>query len=406
MKRFALLGTVALCAAPIFAAHAATEVKEEYQDFEAMEYVPFAAGDGIGAPREASMFSAGSAVFASFQGISQYDVATYARNFIPPDTMGAVGLTQYTSFVNGGFAVFDKGTGATLAATSDIAFWAAAGRTGANGDSRVMFDSATQRWVALSFASSVSNIQIAVSDTADALGPWRSTVFTGFAGGTADYPTMALDANALYIGTNNFNSAGSFRGTTLNVIPIDSIFDVAGPTTAGRAVINTPYSPTTGGNDGGFAIQGVNSSDNLGQGHVLSASLFYNDTLAYDVNFSGGTASSVTGFTYLGTQDYGPNGAGRQPNAVPDTGPNADFSSNDRVIDTLDQRISAAVYQSGDKIYSVYTATDIGSDLHIGPLCRDRREHQGDPLRRQVSADGVHLISTRDRSRLTTPAKS
>ena len=53
-------------------------------------------------------------------------------------------------------------------------------------------------------------------------------------GGTADYPTMAITQNSLIIGTNDFapasaGGANSFRGTTVNLIPLNSIFDAAGP---------------------------------------------------------------------------------------------------------------------------------------------------------------------------------
>ena len=64
-------------------------------------------------------------------------------------------------------------------------------------------------------------------------------------GATADYPTLALDGNAVYIGTNNFApaSAGgtnSFRGTTLNVIPLDSVFNAGAPTVANMKQFVTP----------------------------------------------------------------------------------------------------------------------------------------------------------------------
>ena len=181
------------------AAHAA-DLKEEYADLESREYLPAVTGDGAGAPRELSLPASGFVV-QGFQGISQYDVAAYGRNFVPPDTMGAVGNTQYTEFVNGGFAVYNKVGGTVAAATSDVDFWVAAGQTSANGDTRVMYDKAANRWIALSFAASAANIQIAVSDTSNAAGTWKSTVFNGYAGfgfgATADYPTLALDNNAV-----------------------------------------------------------------------------------------------------------------------------------------------------------------------------------------------------------------
>lgn len=346
-------------------AHAQT-VKDEYADLETKELIP---GGPIGSPTISGPVAFGvggktPSVLGGFEGLSQYDSAAFARNFIPPDTMGAAGKTQLVAMSNGGFAVFDK-SGATLAKMSDLSFWAAAGQTGANGDSRVMYDKAADRWIALSFANSVSTIQIAVSDTGDATGGWKSTSFTGFAGGTADYPTLALDGNNAYIGTNNFNAAGSFRGTTLNIIPLSSLLSSGGPTTSGRAVVNTPYDPSTGGADGGFAIQGVNNLDlSDPNGHVVAASLFFNDNIRYDILGAGDLSTAVkTATTYLGTQDYGANNPGRQPNAVPDIcASTCDFPNNDRVIDTLDQRIGSSVYEVNGRIYFVYTATPTDGD--------------------------------------------
>jgi hypothetical protein len=349
----------------------AQDVKEEYATFEEKELLPGPAEGFVNYTGPVTPLGGGGgplpAVTTSFQGLTQFDTAAFGRNFIPPDTMGAAGKTQLMEFTNGAVAVYDKTTGATLSKVSDVAFWAAAGRTGANGDSRVMYDAAADRWIALSFASSVSTIQIAVSDTSNALGGWKSTAFTGFAGGTADYPTLALDNNLAYIGTNNFNSAGNFRGTSLNLIPLSSLLAAGGPTLAGAAAINTPFNPSTGGADGGFAIQGVNSSDG-NTGHVIAASLFFNDVIRYDINGTNnlGTAT-VTPVKYIGTADYGSNGAARQPNAVPDVQPPNPtnlqaFPNNDRVIDTLDQRIGSSAYEVNGRIYAVYTVTPVGGD--------------------------------------------
>lgn len=344
----------------------AQTLKEEYESLESREFVP---GGPIGTvnlngPTNFGAGGAAPSVLGGFQGISQYDVAAYGRNFIPPDTMGAAGKTQLTEFVNGGFAVFNKSNGATQLAMSDVAFWQAAGQTSANGDSRVMYNKDADRWIALSFGASVANIQIAVSDTSDATGAWHSTVFTGFAGGTADYPTLALDNNAVYIGTNNFNAAGNFRGTTLNVIPIGSLFDTpAAPTTTGLKQFVTPYNG--GGADGGFAIQGVNSNAAGPDGKVLAVSLFFADTIIYDVKNAGTALATKANAQYVGIDGYDGNGPGRQPNAFPDAFPNADFANNDRVIDTLDDRFGSSVYEVDGRIYSVHTVTPTGTDYTV-----------------------------------------
>ena len=359
---FAALVAGLLCSTAAYA----QDVKEEYLENEHMEYVSFVPSDlGGGGALKAVNQSAN--VLLSFDGVSQFDVASVARNFIPPDTMGAIGKTQYLEMVNGGVGVFSKATGDRLSFVSDLAFWAAAGQTGANGDSRVMYDKAADRWVALSFGSSVSDIQIAVSDTSDALGGWKSTKFTGYAGGTADYPTLALDTNAVYIGTNNYNAAGNFRGTTLNVIPLASLVSAGAPSTAGMVSFNTPYIPGNPANDytRGFAIQGVNSSDNSTTGHILAVSLITADINSYDVLHAGTPGATRTGSVFVGTADYDGNGPGRQPNLVPDGGSTASFPNNDRVIDTLDDRIGSSVYEANGKIYSVHTVTPSGTDYTV-----------------------------------------
>lgn len=292
-----------------------------------------------------------------FEGISQYDGASFGRNFIPPDTMGAVGKTQYMSTTNGSYAVFDKATGTRTALMSDVAFWTAAGQSGTNGDTRIMYNAQADRWLAVAFGANTKDLQIAVSDTSNALGSWKSTKFEGYAGfgfgATADYPTLALDRNAVYIGTNNFAPAtnggtNSFRGTTMNVIPINSLFGGSGPSVTNMQQIVTPYP----GNftDRGFAPQGVNSSSASSTGRVFAASLYEYDSISYTVN--GLSANSATGATasassYLGMASFTSPGAARQPSEA--------LAANRRVVDAGDERISSSVYEVGGRIYMVNT---------------------------------------------------
>lgn len=307
-----------------------------------------------------TLFNPGPGYLLGFEGISQYDGASFGRNFIPPDTMGAVGMTQYMQTTNGAYAVFDKATGSRLSLTSDVAFWASAGLTGANGDSRVMYNADAQRWLVVSFGADVKDLQLAVSDTDNALGTWKSIKFEGYGGlgfgATADYPTLALDKNAVYIGTNNFAPASSggsnsFRGTTMNVIPLDSLFNATAPTVANMKQFTTPYSSTSSTNvDMGFAQQGVNSRSAGSSGRVVAASLFNYDNVTFQVeNLTPGSATgaTATAATSLGMEGFVSPSPGRQPSVS--------IPANQRVIDTLDERISSSVYESNGRIYAVNT---------------------------------------------------
>ena len=61
-------------------------------------------------------------VTVSFEVISLYDTIRLGCGFIPPDTMGAVGGTQYFETSNGAYAVYDKFTGAQHMLASDVAW--------------------------------------------------------------------------------------------------------------------------------------------------------------------------------------------------------------------------------------------------------------------------------------------
>lgn len=319
-----------------------------------------------------------------FEGISQYDVAAVGRNFIPPDTIGAAGRTQYVQFTNGGFAVYDKATGTRSLFSSDTAFWQAAGQAGVpNGDQRVIFSPQANKFIAISFGSNTKDILVAVSDTGNALGTWKSTKFEGFAeltpGGRtlADYPTLAFDNNAVYIGTNDFAAATvggptNFRGTTLNVIPLSDILGAGGPNVVNNVQFRTAFTGNFATDDfsRGFAIQGVNSSESTdGIGHIIAASINDFGLTRYDV-LNAGTAGAVrtaTGSTTIGT-DYTFNGFGRQPASDAIVGnpalPNG-IAANRRIIDTFGDQISSSAFEHDGKIYSVHTVTENGTDRTV-----------------------------------------
>ena len=307
-----------------------------------------------GAPQSLSAASVGN----SFKGVSQFDLrGILGGSFIPPDTMGAVGATQFMETTNGVYAVYSKTNGALQSMVSAATFWAAAGATGGlNGDARILFDKPSQKWIATQFGASFADIQIAVSNSSDALGGWKSTKFTGFAGGAfggiADFPTLAIDTKGVYIGTNNFNcnnsvcNAASFAGTSLNVIARSDLLGSGAPTTASLKQFNTSLAS---GVDRGFAIQGVNSTG-PNSGRVIAASLSVNDSIRYNVSNPGTSGATLGPVTNLGLTNYAnANGGGRQPDGT-------------RNIDPSDQRIGASAWEQNGKIYAVYTATAVGGD--------------------------------------------
>ena len=294
------------------------------------------------------------AVFVrGFEGTSQLDNCALGQCFRPPDTMGAIGTTQFLETNNGSIAVFDKASGALTSRVSMPTFWANAGLPGgASGDQRVLFDHYTNRWIMTGFGTGGNIINVGISATANALGPWKAVAITVLPSGTADYPTLGMDDKGVYIGTNNFTP--SFTGTSLLVIPKTSLFGGAVPTTAGMTTFTTPLA----GPDNGFAIQpAVNWQGNpTNTVSVIADSRDFNAQVFYKVNGVNAAGATQTASTQIVGSGYTGAGLGRQPDGS-------------RIVDTLSPRITANAVQSNGKIFS--TAT-VAADAGIGDFAAVR----------------------------------
>jgi hypothetical protein len=88
----------------------------------------------------------------NFDGLSAADTVVSGGPFVPPDTNGAMGATQFVEWVNVTFEVFDKTTGATMMGpTPGNAFWKGLGgtcETRNDGDIIIQYDKLADRWVA------------------------------------------------------------------------------------------------------------------------------------------------------------------------------------------------------------------------------------------------------------------
>jgi hypothetical protein len=282
-----------------------------------------------------------------FEGTAQKDNFFLDGAFRPPDTMGAVGTTQFMETSNGSVAIYD---GALLVRERASAFWQRMGLSGSAGDQRILFDHYTQRWIANGFCAQTNEICIGISDTSNALGTWKGTKITTPTTNIADYPTLSVTQNGVLIGVNNFATSGGFTGTSLFSIPKADLFGGA-PSVANMTTFTTPAAAA----ERGFAIQGAtNWTGETGNSHnVFSVSRDQFDVLAYRVNGVNAAGATQTAVIDLNRPGWTFNGRGRQPDALPG-------GASNRLVDTLDDRLSGMPVQVNGKIIGIHTVTPTG----------------------------------------------
>jgi hypothetical protein len=275
--------------------------------------------------------------------------------FAPPDTDGAIGLNHYVEFINGAFSVYNRD--GTLAAPriSDQTFWTNAGLSVSGlSDTRILYDTVSQRWFAaeLTTAERINNhLLLARSDTSDPTGAWKAVSLNAATGRFADYTQLGLDANGVYLTSNNFNSFGSFTGVSVYSIPKADLL-AATPSTARLSRFNDL--------SGAFALQPV-----VDYANAKGAAPFYSA-----VPNSAGSTSLVTG-RLSGSGAAGASLAPLGSATVPtwSTSPNyAPQPDGTFQLDNLDGRFQSAGYQIGNDVWLVNSVDAGSADNHRAGL--------------------------------------
>jgi hypothetical protein len=302
-------------------------------------------------------------------------------NFVPPDTMGAVGPTQFLFSVNTHLRAFNKSSPHTVIFDVDEqSFWGGIGNSANQvSDTHVRYDRLSGRWfiieidVPASFAN--NNLLLAVSSSSDlATASWTRFAIPGTgsttgqdAGCFADYDTPGIDQNAIYIGANMFggispcNTSQAYLHSNLYVIQKSSaltntlhynwFFNVAGSSSS---------TPAT--------IQGVDSVDALASGYAVAA--IENESPRQHLNvwqiFNPGSANPLL--------------SGPTPVVIPaENGTlggvlslnNAISTDPTRPLDDLDDRLFAAVVRNGHLWTAHNVAVDSTGNANGGPQTRD-----------------------------------
>ena len=218
-------------------------------------------------------------ISTSFTGATLADTSAF-----PPDSMGAVGPSQFVVFVNGRLRTFNKTTGvadSVINADPDVFFSSV--MTPLTGgvtinftrDPQIRFDRLTRRWIltiidvpstsAGSLGDTPNRLLIAVSDAASAGTITGGTVWTFFfvqqnlvggpdTGEFLDYPSLGVDNNALYVGGNMIDAALGFFTTSSGFVIRKSSILSGGP------IVVTAFRDLVGA-DGPESPRGVDNYD-------------------------------------------------------------------------------------------------------------------------------------------------
>ena len=284
--------------------------------------------------------------------------------YIPPDTMGAVGPDQVLVILNGRIRVLDKsGVMGALDSTTDSFFASVMTAGTGTSDPHVRYDRLSARWyIVMIDVATVNKVLIAVSS-----GPHisNSSSFTFYAfehdlvgatpntdtGGFLDYPTLGVDANALYIGGDVINAAGSaWIGATVFVVNKANIL-------AGALTV-TPFRQigSAGGTGAGmWAPQGVDNDDpNATEGYFVGAdNATYSTLVMRRVTNPGGPTPTLSGNINLTVPTtYTPIGVPYRRASRP---------SRTITLDALDDRLLAAAVHKNrlTGVSSLWTAHTI-----------------------------------------------
>ncbi len=181
----------------------------------------------------------------NFPGLSRTDICTGGQcgGGIPPDTNGDVGPTVYIQGVNVSYGIFDKTTGARIAAFTEDALFSGTGTFcdgNGGGDPVVLHDPLADRWILthLAYGPAASTGPfyecIAVSRSSDPVGGgWflytvRMDQGQVPANTLNDYPKFGIWTDCLYFAFNGYQMpSGSYNGAGFGSLSRSALYSGA-----------------------------------------------------------------------------------------------------------------------------------------------------------------------------------
>jgi hypothetical protein len=268
---------------------------------------------------------AGPNIGQNFMGLSANDdIAVFGGFFVPPDQGSAVGPAHYVEMINLVYAIYNKDGSVAVPATALSTFYQNAGlpNFGTNlSDPRIVYDPESGRWFSaiITTQSNSNSVLLAVSQTSDPTGAWKGAMFVGNTtpNNFADYPTIGIDANAMYIAYNNFANGATFDGVSLTTIPKSDLLNPAGPVVSNR----THFENITGGGTPGttpFTFAPVSAFNGRDHGVMLATDGFTPASVLHRFNVTnpGSSASSLSADMPLSVPTYWNNQNAHEPDGT------------------------------------------------------------------------------------------
>jgi hypothetical protein len=297
----------------------------------------------------------------------------------PADSNGAIGPKHFMEFINGTVAVYNKTNGASVQRKSNLKFWSDAGVIISTdylvSDPRVIYDPLSQRWFAsqVDFNASATDptleandFLLAVSSTSDPTGAWHGFMFQADPdnGSFADFPTLGVDSNAVYLSGDMFMGEENPLGPSLVSIPKADLL------LATSTIANRTWHGVMDPAQRGEVLQPAICLDGSATGHVLAVGNIGSDSdphsniVSFVVQDAGSTTATLSSSASLTVNPY----------VVPfnsDMGVpllNAYQPDGTATLQANDARFSANVYAVGGVLYAVH-CTQLNGHVAIRWYC-------------------------------------
>jgi hypothetical protein len=177
----------------------------------------------------------------SFQGTTRSE-----NGIVVAGAAGAAGPQHLVELLHGRYAVFDKSNGELITSRRMADFWADAGVTveGFAFDPRIVYDAPSGRWFAAAVdnPSAANHFLLAVSNSQDPTDGWRAFRVQSDPDNHAqwaDYTTLGVDGDGVYVAADMFDIGGTIRGSvTLLNVPKSDLVSASPSVARGQMFVN------------------------------------------------------------------------------------------------------------------------------------------------------------------------